>query len=141
MARHKSAQWMAAMMALSVGVSFFVAGVIGMTAMSPDQYGEVAVALEIEAMAGVQMTASLLIVFGLLYNGRWRWSAALRFAGAVAVMLLCIGLAWSALQARDGWPFAVYCTCFGIVCIGPVAWWNLVDLRAALQWWPDGRAG
>lgn len=137
--RWKAAQWAFAGLALFYGFAFFVAGVSGLQAMAPDDYGDVAVSLEIEGMAGVQLTASLMLALGLLFNGRWRWSAALRLAGALILIAMCVLLAVSAAMAPTGWPVAIYCT--GFAGFGAVvAWWNLVDLRAAILWWHDGKA-
>lgn len=136
--RFRSAQWALAILALYYGSAFFIAGMSGLQAMAPQDYGDLAVSFEIEAMAGVQLSAALMLSFGLLFNGRWRWSAAMRLAGAVALAALCAMLSASALEAANGWPVAIYCSGFagfGVL----VAWWNLVDLRAAIFWWPDGQ--
>jgi len=137
--KHKPAQWAFAALALFYGFAFFVAGISGLQAMAPQDYGDLAVSFEIEAMAGIQLTSAMMLAFGLLFNGRWRWSSALRMVGAVILAALCLMLAWSACGAPNGWPVAIYCggfAVFGLV----VAWWNLVDLRAAILWWHDGKA-
>ncbi len=137
--RWKPAQWSFALLALFYGFAFFLAGISGLQAMAPDDYGDVAVSLEIEAMAGVQLTASMMLAVGLLFNGRWRWSAALRLAGATMLVGMCAMLSWSAASAPNGWPVAIYCSGFAVFG-AVVAWWNLVDLRAAILWWHDGQA-
>ena len=136
---HKSAQWMYALLALFFGVAFFVLGTAGLQAMSPEDYGELAVSFEIEHMAGVQLCAALMMTFGLLFNGRWRWSAAFRLAGAIVVVALCAMLAWSSAFAPNGWPFATYNIGFAGAGM-TIAWWNLVDVRAAIFWGRDGKA-
>ena len=131
--RYKSAQWTFAGLALFYGFAFFIFGVMGMQAMDPGQYGEVAVSLEIEAIAGVQLCGALMMAFGLMFNGRWRWSPGFRLAGSIVVAMICALLAWSAFGAPNGWPMGVLCA--GFACLGViVAWFNLVDLRAAIFW-------
>lgn len=132
LAQSKSAQVAFAVLALFYGAAFLaISGILGMSAVSPADYGETAVSFEIEAMAGMQLSGALLMISGLLINGRWRWSALVRLCGALVVVGLCGLLAWSAGSAPNGWPVAIYCT--GFMCFGCViCWWNLVDFRAAI---------
>jgi len=135
-ARHKGAQVTFSGMALFYGFAFFAAAISGWDAMFPSQFGDTAVKAEVEAWAGAQLGASVILAMGLMINGRWRWSPALRLAGATVISALCWGLAVSAFTAPEGWPVAVYCAGFG--GLGAiVAWWNLVDLRAAIFWGHD----
>jgi len=137
--RYKPAQWAFAGLALFYGFAFFVMGVAGWQAMSPQDYGDLAVSFEIEAMAGIQLCGAMMVALGLLFNGRWRWSPAFRLAGAVVVSALCVMLAYSSFMAPMGWPTGIYCTGFagfGLL----VAWWNAVDLRAAIFWGAHGKA-
>lgn len=140
--RHRGAQWTFALLALYCGLAFFILGSLGWSAMAPGQYGEMAVSFEIEAMAGVQLCGAMFVCIGLLINGRWRWSAAMRLVGTTIICVLLAGLGYSSAQAPNGWPFTVYLVGFigfGLI----VAWWNLVDLRAAISFWEaaDGEAG
>ena len=132
LAQSKSAQVAFALMALFYGAAFLmVSGVFGMSAVSPADYGDTAVGFEIEAMAGMQLSGALLMLIGLMINGRWRWSALVRLIGAAVITSLCALLAWSAVSAPNGWPVAIYCT--GFMLMGAtVCWWNLVDFRAAI---------
>lgn len=143
LAKSKSAQIAFAALAFFYGAAFLaVSGVLGFSAVSPSQYGEAAVGFEIEAMAGMQLSGAMLMITGLIINGRWRWSALARMLGALVIVSLCAILAWSAASAANGWPVAIYCTGFMLYgCI--IIWWNLVDFRAALYYIgePDNGAG
>lgn len=136
--RFRQVQLMFAVQALLCASAFFILGTMGLSAMAPGQYGDMAVNFEIEAMAAVQLSAAMLLSIGLLINGRWRWSSALRFAGSLIVATLCLGLGVSSAMAPDGWPFTVYLVIFGGNGL-LVAWWNLVDLRSAIFWGGHGR--
>jgi len=132
LARSKSAQAAFAAMAFFYGAAFLlVSGVFGMSAMSPGDYGSIAVGFEIEAMAGVQLSGAMMMICGLLINGRWRWSALARLIGSVVITALCLGLSYSAVGAPNGWPVAIYCVGFALMGFA-VIWWNLVDFRAAV---------
>lgn len=137
--RFKPAQWAYAGQALFYGFGFFGLAMAGWNAMFPDMFGNVAVGFEVEAWSGLQLSGAMLLAIGLFINGRWRWSPALRLTGATVCALICSALAASAAGAATGWPVALYCTGFG--ALGwLVAWWNLVDLRAALFRGSDGKA-
>ena len=100
LAQSKSAQVAFACLALFYGAAFLaVSGVLGMTAVSPADYGETAVSFEIEAMAGMQLSGALMMITGLMINGRWRWSALVRLCGAAVLVGLCALLAWPAASA------------------------------------------
>jgi hypothetical protein len=131
--RHKSAQCAFGVLALFYGFAFFGTAIAGWNAMLPQQFGELAVSGEVEAWAGLQLCASVALALGLLVNGRWRWSAALRLFGAGFISLMCCVLSYSAWTAPEGVAFMIYCAGFAIFG-GVVAWWNLVDLRAAMLW-------
>lgn len=133
LSRHKSAQIAFSALALFYGFAFFGAAIAGWNAMIPDQFGALAVSGEVEAWAGLQLCASVLLALGLTINGRWRWSPALRMAGAGFITLICGLLAYSASTASEGVSFFVYCS--GFCAFGAVVtWWNLVDLRSAMLW-------
>ena len=131
--KHKSAQVAYGALSLFYGFVFFGFALGGWNAMHPDLFGEFAVSGEVEAWAGLQMSSSVILALGLAVNGRWRWSAALRFFGSFAVALICALLAYSASTAALGMSFAIYCSGFSALGL-VVAWWNLVDLRAAMLW-------
>jgi len=133
LARHKGAQAAFVALALFYGFAFFAFAVAGFQAMEPETYGQTAVSGEVEAWAGLQLSGAMMLAIGLLINGRWRWSAALRFSGAAVVACLCGVLSASAMTAPSGWPIALYCAGFGGYG-AIVAWWGLVDLRAAMIW-------
>lgn len=132
LATSKSAQWAFALMAFYFGVMFLMASwVLGMSAVAPTDYGDLATSFEIKAMAGVQMAGAMAVLMGLLINGHWRWSALLRLSGCSVIVALCLMLAASSFMAENGWPVGIYCTGFAGFGLA-VAWWNLVDFRAAV---------
>lgn len=137
LSRHKSAQTAFGALALFYGFGFFGAAMAGWDAMMPQQFGELAVSAEVEAWAGMQFCASVMLALGLLVNGRWRWSPALRMVGAGVIAALCAVLSLSAFTAPEGTAFFIFCTGFAVFG-GVVAWWNLVDLRSAMMWGAGG---
>ena len=139
LARHKGVHVAFAAMALFYGFAFFTLAAVGINLMFPQQFGELAVSGEVEAWAGMQLCGSLFMAFGLLINGRWRWSPALRLVGSVIVAALTSVLAYSASTATEGAAFMVYCS--GFSALGWfVSFCALVDFRAALMWGAeDGR--
>lgn len=139
LARHKGVHVAFTAMALFYGFAFFTLAAVGINLMFPQQFGELAVSGEVEAWAGMQLCGSLFMAFGLLINGRWRWSPALRLVGSVIVAALTSVLAYSASTATEGAAFMVYCS--GFSAMGWfVSFCALVDFRAALMWGAeDGR--
>lgn len=137
--RHKSAQIAFGALALYYGFAFFGAAIFGWDAMRPDQLGELAVSGEVEAWAGLQLSASVILALGLLINGRWRWSAGLRMLGTGFITLICAILSYSAATAPAGTAFMIHCAGFSVFG-AVVTWWNLVDLRSAMLW-GAGNAG
>lgn len=135
-AQNKSAQIDFGGLSLFYGFAFFGFAIGGWDAMLPQQFGELATSGEVEAWAGLQFTASMMMALGLLINGRWRWSAALRLAGSAVITTLCCILSYSAWTAPEGVAFMIYCAGFALLG-ARVAWWNLVDLRAAMLWGAD----
>jgi hypothetical protein len=133
LAKYKDYQWTFAIFATYCGAAFLFLGLMGLSAMAPDQYGQLATSYEIEAMAAVQFSAGMMVCIGLLINGRWRWSPALRLVGAIVTGALCGALGAGSYAAPDGWPFTVYLVGFAVFA-AVVSWWNLVDLRAAILW-------
>ena len=141
LARHKGIHIAFTALALFYGFAFFALAVSGWNLMYTQQFGELAVSGEVEAWAGMQLCGALFMAFGLLINGRWRWSPALRLAGSVIVAALTSVLAYSGSTASEGAAFMVYCSGFsGLGWF--VSFCALVDFRAALMWGADdGRAG
>lgn len=88
----------------------FMAGTfLSPNSMGQSLYGPYAQAIEAEAWAAGYIGASLLSIYGILINGRWRWSPMIRTAG-FAVMSGMFGFlgfsAWAG--AADGvvvWAF------------------------------------
>lgn len=131
-------QWQAFFGTLSLfyGVAFFIAGHIGIQAMEPQTYGEVAVDGSIEAWATVQLSGAFMLCMGIIMNGRWRWSCVPRGLGASVVVGLALVLSASAFSAPSGWPIGLFCLGFALWG-APVIWWNLVDAVGAVRWWRD----
>jgi len=140
LARHKGVHVAFAILALFYGFAFFALAVSGWNLMLPNQFGDLAVSGEVEAWAGMQLCGSLFMAFGLLINGRWRWSPALRLVGSGIVAALTSVLAYSASTATEGAAFMVYCS--GFSALGWfVSFCALVDFRAALFWGGDDGRG
>ena len=104
-------------------------------ALGAQVYGGMAQAVQAEAWAAAFMGASLMMVYGVTINGRWRWSPFLRIAGLVLLSVLFAALALSSLSAPAGvviWAFTI--PCFLFPCLRFLRL-NLMDARTR---WRNG---
>lgn len=91
-------------------------------------YGEWVVSIDAEIWAGSIMLAAGLFLLGIIINGRWKWSPALRLAGATwhVVTLGVFSISAASAQYGDFMTLAA-----GVFC-GVHAWFaalNICDLR------------
>ena len=99
-------------------------------ALGAHVYGEMAQSIQAEAWASGFMGASLLLIYGVHINGRWRWSPFLRIAGLILLALLFAALALSSFSAPAGvviWAFTI--PCFLFPCLRFLRL-NVMDARA-----------
>lgn len=110
--QHRSLQWDFAWRIFFAAALFWVGMTIYPAAMGSEVYGAWAQTFEAEAWAGGYMGGSLLVIYGIHINGRWRWSPFLRIAGYSVLLALFAALAASSFFAPTGvviWAFTVPC--------------------------------
>ena len=119
------------------GAWFWVAGSVGMGAMPASIYGADVAAVPVTAWAGSILAASTIYHLGILINGHWRWSAALRLFGAMFHVAVFAAFLASAITADAG---VLICS-FGSGFLGLNLWFtwlNLIDVIGAVRRWGDG---
>ena len=112
------------------GLLFYIWASMMPGAMAPEVYGQVAFDIEAETWALGYMSASGLIMYGVIINGRWRWSPILRLLGLFALLLMFIILVLSALTATFGSVVAIFGGLFFIPEIVGFIRVNILDMVA-----------
>ena len=130
--RHGDSQTVVQVAFLGMAVAYYVAAKQTTEPLMPaNVYGEWVVSFPAEWWAISLMFASALFLAGIRINGHWRWSPALRFAGAgwhfITLTAFCVG----ASGAADGDFFMLSTGTFAIVHF-VFLWWNARDLAAAI---------
>ena len=130
--KHGNSQFVFQWMMLAIAIMFWAAARLTETpVMEADTYGEWVTSFRAEIWAGSIMLASFIFLLGIFINGEWRWSTALRFAGALWHVLtlgvFCVG-AWG---TAHGNPVVMMC----LGALGVHAWFlalNIGDLKRAI---------
>lgn len=118
---------------LLLAILFFVAAKLKDTPVMPAAvYGEWVVSIDAEAWAVSIMLASVVYIVGIVVNGNWRWSPALRLIGAVWHVFTLGAFTIGCSPAAYGDSFALGCAVFGLVHLR-FAWWNMCDLWRAIK--------
>lgn len=131
--RHGDSQFVVQCMMLSIAVMFWIAAKASDDpVMLPDTYGVWVTSIDAELWAASIMAAAFVFLMGILINGEWRWSPALRLAGALWHVLtlgaFCVGAAGTA----HGSPVVMMCA--GALGVhGWFSWINLADLRRSVR--------
>lgn len=99
--------------------------------MPAEVYGKFATSIPAEYWSGSIMLASVVYLYGIKINGRWRWSPALRLLGAAWHTMTLFAFAASAVTAQYGDFFTLSCVVFGCVHLWFV-WLNTCDLVLAV---------
>ena len=130
---HGDSQFVMQCMMLAIAVMFWIAAkAMSGPVMSADTYGVWVTSLPAEWWAASIMAAAFVFLMGVIINGEWRWSSALRLAGAVwhvvTLGAFCIG----AFGTAHGAP--VVMMCMGALGVHLwFAWLNLGDLKRAVR--------
>lgn len=106
--RDRSDQWSFALRMLTCGFLFFIASSVWPEAMPEDVYGSMAYDIDAETWSLGFMAASGLLIYGVLINGRWRWSPVLRIAGLSMLLAMFVYLVVSALHAPYGSVIVIF---------------------------------
>jgi hypothetical protein len=122
-------QWW--LLAMSIG-SYVAAKLSDDPVMPGIIYGDWATSFPAESWAVWLMLAGFIYLAGILINGAWRWSPALRLIGA-AWQMMTLGLfSVSAFTAQFGDLFSL-ATAILTVLHGWFCWLNIMDLRRAVR--------
>lgn len=90
------------------GVLFYLWSAMRPDAMSAEVYGQIAIDIADHVWALGYMSASGLVLYGVVINGRWKWSPILRLLGFFALLFLFLVLVISALTAPFGSVVAIF---------------------------------
>ena len=131
--KHGDSQLVFELMMLEIATIFWIAAKAKSgPVMPPSIYGEWVTSFDAEMWAGSIMLASFVFLAGIIINGDWRWSPALRFSGALwqvaTLSAFCIG----SLGAQYGDPVVMMCAGACSVHMWFV-WLNLGDMLRAVR--------
>jgi hypothetical protein len=136
--RHGPVQTFVQMHFLALGIAFwFVAMSFETPIMDAAVYGDFIGTYPAEWWAASVMLASAAYLAGIIINGNWRWSAALRLAGALWHVFTLTAFShggWSAPQGLHLLIWASVALSMHLIFL----WWNLGDLARAVrsETWP-----
>jgi hypothetical protein len=130
--KHGDSQFVMQSMMLGIALMFWAAAkATTEPVMSPDTYGAWVTSIPAEIWAGSIMLASFVFLLGVLINGEWRWSPALRLVGAVWHVFTLGAFCFGAFGTANGSPVLM-------MCVGALgvhlwfSWINLGDLHRAI---------
>lgn len=112
------------------GLLFYVWSVMMPNAMPVDVYGKTAFDIQTSVWALGFMSAASLVLYGVIINGRWRWSPLLRLTGFSAILFMFAVLVVSALTAPYGSVVAIFGGIFFIPGIIGFIGKNIMDMVA-----------
>jgi len=112
------------------GLLFYIWSSMLPGAMAPEVYGQAAFDIEAETWSIGFMSAAGLILYGVIINGRWRWSPILRLLGFFALLLMFTVLVLSSISAQFGSVVAIFGGLFFIPEIVGFIRVNILDMVA-----------
>lgn len=122
-------QW--AFLVMAVG-SYIAAKMKDTPVMPAEVYGEWVTSFPAESWATSLMLASAVYLAGIMINGTWKWSPALRLTGAawhtITLGMFSIGSA----EAQFGDLFSLATAIFAAIHAW-FCWLNIMDLRRAVE--------
>lgn len=100
-----------------IGLAIYVMAMTTPGLMTPDEFGQVAYDIDAETWALGFMSSAAAVIYGIVINGRWRWSAIFRIVGfaSFAVMFGTLGL--SAVTAAHGAAILIFAPYFVLRCV------------------------
>lgn len=129
--RHGDSQEVVQWAFLAIAAAFWIAAITREgPVMRPETYGDIVVTLPAVFWAGSLMLASAMHLLGIIINGRWRWSPALRLGGSIWHSSTLIAFSCGAITAPYGENLAISAGVFAVVHIWFAAL-NARDLRIA----------
>ena len=118
---------------LLLAILFFIAAKLKDRPVMPAEvYGDWVVSIDAEAWAASIMLASVVYIVGIVVNGNWRWSPALRVVGALWHVFTLGAFTIGSGAAIYGDNFALGCFVFMLVH-GMFVYWNACDLWRAIK--------
>jgi hypothetical protein len=131
--RHRPVQFFFAGQIFLCGFLFFVADMIGLNSMPLAVYGAAAYDIDAEVWALGFMSAPLMVMVGVLINGRRRWSPIPRASGWLMLLLMSSYLGVSAWSSDAG----AHVTIYALVMVAPASALflgvNMADLIVRLR--------
>lgn len=134
--QNREYQWFYCWQVLISSILFWVGMILYPDALGAQVYGATAQVFQAEAWAAGFMGASLLVIYGIHINGRWRWSPFLRILGFSLMAAMFSALVFSSLSAPTGvviWAFTI--PAFLYPCLRFLRL-NILDARVR---WQNGR--
>lgn len=133
--RHGDSQVVFQIMLLGMALVFWVfAKVNDNPIMAPEIYGDFVTRYPAEWWAASLMLASGAYLAGIMINGNWRWSAAMRLIGAIWHVLTMALFVWGGMGAKHGDVIMIWGASILIVHLFFTGW-NAADLwRAVWKW-------
>jgi hypothetical protein len=129
--RHGDSQFVFQWMMLAISMMFWAAATMtDAPVMEADTYGVWVTSFRAEVWAASIMLASFVFLLGILINGEWRWSTALRLIGALWHVLTLGAFCAGAWGSAHGNPVVMMC----LGALGVHVWFaalNLGDLGRA----------
>lgn len=129
--KHGDSQQVVQLMMLGIAIMFWIAAKLRDTpVMRADTYGVWVTSFDAEVWAASIMVASFVFLMGIIINGEWRWSPALRLAGAVWHVLTLTAFCVGAFGTANGDPVVM----MSAGALGVHLWFvavNAGDLRRA----------
>jgi len=130
--KHGDSQLVVQAMMLGISVLFWIAAKMRSGPVMPSSiYGDWVVSFDAEVWAASIMLAAFVFLAGIIINGEWRWSPALRLGGALWHCITLGAFVAGAATAQYGDPVVMMCTGAGVVHLW-FAWLNCGDLRRAI---------
>ena len=122
---HGDSQTVYQKMMLGMALAFWVAAkIMEGPVMNPALYGEFVTQYPAEYWAASLMLASAVYLAGIIINGNWRWSPALRLTGALWHCVTLAMFSYGGMSAADGQPMMIWGGC----ALGVHAWFALLNI-------------
>ncbi|MDH5796941.1 MAG: hypothetical protein OEZ19_00110 [Paracoccaceae bacterium] len=130
--RHGNAQETVSWAFFATSMIFWIVAVTRDEPIMPiANYGDAVVQYPAEWWAGSIMLATSAHLLGIIINGRWRWSPALRFCGSLWQVGTLFAFVFGAMTAEYDF-FAIPCGVFAVVYVWFLGW-NTVDLARVVR--------
>ncbi|RBO54074.1 hypothetical protein DSD19_06330 [Rhodovulum sp. BSW8] len=135
--KHGGQQRLMGAVFIGIGLAFIIGGLASTAdVMAPELYGDRITRWPAEAWGAVVAVSAALYRLGIAINGRWRWSPAIRTAGAAAQVSITLAIIVGCWGTPFGLPWALAAA---PLCVAWVwcFWLALGDLSRAVWGYDD----